>query len=382
MYAVISIIRLNLHQNVTMITQEELLKALENVQEPDLKKDIVSLQLVEDIQLDGNKITFSVKVNNPALHNRKRMEEACKFAIERNYGSNYEVTVNVKALGADRSPDQRSVLPGVKNIIAVASGKGGVGKSTITSNLAAGLAKKGFKVGLIDADIYGPSVPIMFDVQHEKPMAIDVDGKSLIKPVESYGVKLLSIGFFADLNQAIVWRGAMASKAINQMFKDTHWGELDYLLIDLPPGTGDIHLSIVQVVPLTGVVIVSTPQDIALADARKGVGMFKLDSIKVPILGIVENMAYFTPAELPNNKYYIFGQEGAKKLADQLEIPFLGEIPLVQSIRESGDAGRPAVLQEGTPSQIAFDLLVANLIERVNWRNHHMEPTKIVQMEK
>jgi ATP-binding protein involved in chromosome partitioning len=209
-----------------------------------------------------------------------------------------------------------------------------------------------------------------------------VEGKSLIKPVESYGVKLLSIGFFADLNQAIVWRGAMASKAINQMFKDTYWGELDYLLIDLPPGTGDIHLSIVQVVPLTGVVIVSTPQDIALADARKGVGMFKLDSIKVPILGIVENMAYFTPAELPENKYYIFGQEGAKKLAEQLEIPFLGEIPLVQSIRESGDAGRPAVLQEGTPSQIAFDLLVANLIERVNWRNHNMEPTKIVQMEK
>lgn len=371
-----------MHQNVIMITQEELLKALENVQEPDLKKDIVSLKLVEEISIDGNKISFSVKVNNPALHNRKRMEEACKFAIERNHGSIFEVTVNVKALGVDRAPEQRSVLPGVKNIIAIASGKGGVGKSTITANLAAGLAKKGFKVGLIDADIYGPSVPIMFDVQHEKPMMVEIDGKSLIKPVESYGVKLLSIGFFADLNQAIVWRGAMASKAINQMFKDTHWGELDYLLIDLPPGTGDIHLSIVQVVPLTGVVIVSTPQDIALADARKGVGMFKLDSIKVPILGIVENMAYFTPAELPENKYYIFGKEGAKILAEQLEVPFLGEIPLVQSIRESGDAGRPAVLQEGTPTQIAFDLLVANLIERVNWRNHHMEPTKVVQMEK
>lgn len=364
-----------------MITSSDIFKALETVLEPDLKKDIVKLNLVENILIEGENISFDVKVHNPALHARKRMEEACRFAIERTLGSNYKVMVNVKALGVERAPEQRSVLPGVKNIIAVASGKGGVGKSTVTANLAAGLAKKGFRVGVIDADIYGPSVPIMFDVQHEKPRAIDVDGKSMIEPVESYGVKLLSIGFFADLNQAIVWRGAMASKAINQMFKDTYWGELDYMLIDLPPGTGDIHLSIVQVVPLTGVVIVSTPQDIALADARKGVSMFNLDSIKVPILGIVENMAYFTPEELPENKYYIFGREGAKNLATQLEVPFLGEIPIVQSIRESGDAGRPAVLQEGTPSQIAFDLLTANVIERVNWRNHNLEPTKTVQME-
>jgi ATP-binding protein involved in chromosome partitioning len=361
--------------------REDILKALGNVIEPDLKKDIVTLNLVDSIEINEKKISFTVKVNNPAMHSRKRMEEACKFAIERVLGEGLDVSVTVQALGNDRSPEQRSVLPGVKNIIAVASGKGGVGKSTITSNLAAGLAKKGYKVGLIDADIYGPSIPIMFDVQYEKPVAKEIDGKSLIEPVESYGVKLLSIGFFADLNQAIVWRGAMASKAISQMFKDTNWGELDYMLIDLPPGTGDIHLSIVQTVPLTGAVIVSTPQDIALADARKGVNMFRLDSIKVPVLGLIENMAYFTPAELPENKYYIFGKEGAKNLAAQLDIPFLGEIPLVQSIRESGDAGRPAVLQEGTPSQIAFDLLVANLVEKVNWRNNHLEPTKVVQMQ-
>ncbi|HAA00546.1 MAG TPA: chromosome partitioning protein, partial [Flavobacteriales bacterium] len=270
---------------------------------------------------------------------------------------------------------------GVKNIVAIASGKGGVGKSTITANLAAGLAKKGYKVGLIDADIYGPSMPIMFDVQHEKPVALEIDGRSMIKPVESYGVKLLSIGFFAELDQAIVWRGAMASKALTQMFRDTHWGELDYMLIDLPPGTGDIHLSLVQLVPLTGAVVVSTPQQIALADAKKGVSMFQLDSIKVPVLGMIENMAYFTPAELPENKYYIFGQGGARQLAEQIDVPFLGEVPLVQSIRESGDAGRPAVLQEGTPTAIAFDLIVANFVERVNWRNTHMAPTKPVEMQ-
>ena len=348
--------------------------------EPDLKKDIVALGLVSDIKIEGKKISFTVKISNPAMHNRKRMEEACRFAIERVYGAGYEVTVNISALGTDRAPELRKVLPGVKNIIAVASGKGGVGKSTITANLAAGLAKKGYKVGLIDADIYGPSQPLMFDVTHEKPTMIEVDGKQLINPVESYGVKIMSIGFFADLNQAIVWRGAMASKALNQMFTDTYWGPLDYMLIDLPPGTGDIHLSLVQIVPLTGAVIVSTPQDIALADARKGVGMFKLDSINVPVLGIVENMAYFTPEELPDNKYYIFGKGGAKNLAEDMKIPFLGEVPLVQSIRESGDVGRPAVLQEGTPSQIAFDLLVAAFVEQVNWRNKNIGPTKQVQI--
>lgn len=360
---------------------EKIKEALSNVIEPDLKKDLIALDLVSDIKVDNNEISFTVRINNPALHSRKRMEEACRFAIERFLGSSYKVSVNVVALGADRSPDQRSILPGVKNIVAIASGKGGVGKSTITANLAAGLAKKGYKVGLIDADIYGPSMPIMFDVQHEKPVALEIDGRSMIKPVESYGVKLLSIGFFAELDQAIVWRGAMASKALTQMFRDTHWGELDYMLIDLPPGTGDIHLSLVQLVPLTGAVVVSTPQQIALADAKKGVSMFQLDSIKVPVLGMIENMAYFTPAELPENKYYIFGQGGARQLAEQLDVAFLGEVPLVQSIRESGDAGRPAVLQEGTPTAIAFDLIVANFVERVNWRNTHMAPTKPVEMQ-
>jgi ATP-binding protein involved in chromosome partitioning len=268
-------------------------------------------------------------------------------------------------LGNERSPEQRSILPGVKYIVAIASGKGGVGKSTVTANLAAGLVKKGFKVGLIDADIYGPSMPIMFDVENEKPHGTQIDGKTYILPIESHGVKMLSIGFFADVDQAIVWRGAMAVKALTQMFKDTAWGELDFMLIDLPPGTGDIHLSLVSLVQLTGAVIVSTPQPVALADARKGVGMFSLDTIKVPVLGIIENMAYFTPAELPDNKYYIFGQGGARHLAEELQVPFLGEIPLVQSIREAGDVGRPAVLQEGTPSQIAFDLLVTRFVEEV-----------------
>jgi len=364
------------------MTEQDILNVLSNVMEPDLKKDIVSLQLVSDIRIEENEISFTVKAHNPAMHARKRMEEACRFAIERNFGSGIKVSVNVDALGSERSPEQRSVLPGVKNIIAIASGKGGVGKSTVTANLAAGLAKKGYKVGLIDADIYGPSMPIMFDCRTEKPMLTEVDGKSFIKPVENYGVKLLSIGFFAELDQAIVWRGPMASKALNQMVKDAHWGELDYMLIDLPPGTGDIHLSLLQLVPLTGAVIVSTPQDVALADARKGVAMFRLDSVKVPVIGMIENMAYFTPDELPQNKYYIFGKDGAKKLAETMEIPFLGEIPLVQSIRESGDVGRPAVLQEGTATAIAFDLLVANFVEQVNRRNNKLEPTKPIEFIK
>ncbi|MFZ5552507.1 MAG: P-loop NTPase [Bacteroidota bacterium] len=361
------------------LSEKAVLDVLSNVVEPDLKKDIVSLQLVQQLRVSENEISFVVRVHNPAMHARKRMEEACRFALERNFGKEIKMNITVEALGNDRSPEQRSVLPGVKNVIAIASGKGGVGKSTITANLAAGLAKKGYRIGLIDADIYGPSMPIMFDCRTEKPVLTEVEGKSYIKPIENYGVKLLSIGLFAELDQAIVWRGPMASKALSQMVKDAYWGELDFLLVDLPPGTGDIHLSLLQLVPLTGAVIVSTPQDVALADARKGVAMFRLDSVKVPVIGMIENMAYFTPDELPQNKYYIFGKDGAKKLAESLEIPFLGEIPLVQSIRESGDVGRPAVLQEGTPVSIAFDLLVANFVEQVNRRNNKLEPTKPVE---
>lgn len=333
-----------------MILEKDINKALANVIEPDLKKDLITLNLVDSVKiLNENEVEIIVRINNPAMHSKKRMEEAVEFAIHRSISKDIKVSVEVLPLDQDnKTPEQRSILQGVKRVIAIASGKGGVGKSTVTANLAAGLAKKGYKVGLVDADIYGPSMPTMFDVVNDKPEAIDVDGKQLMKPVESYGVKIMSIGFFADPEQAIAWRGAMATKALVQMFKDVYWGELDYMLIDLPPGTGDIHLSLVQSIPLDGALIVSTPQEIALADARKGINMFRLPSINVPIVGLAENMAYFTPAELPENKYYIFGKDGVKMLADKLEVPFVGEIPLVQSLREAGDVGRPAVLQENT----------------------------------
>lgn len=363
------------------ITEEQVIDALRNVVEPDLKKDIITLKLVDKVRIDGNKISFDVKVSNPAMHSRRRMDEACVFNVQRALGKEVEVYPNVIGIPAnDASPETRKVLPGVKNIIAIASGKGGVGKSTVAANLAAGLAKKGFKVGLVDADIYGPSMPLMFDLVNERPTSITIDEKQLIRPVENYGVKVLSIGFFADAMQAIVWRGPMASRALNQMFKDTYWGDLDYMLIDLPPGTGDIHLSLVQAIPLSGAVIVSTPQEVALADAKKGVGMFRLDAIKVPVLGLIENMAWFTPEELPDNKYYIFGRDGVGRLSDQIDVPLLGQIPLVQSIREAGDVGRPAVLQDNTPTSIAFDELVDKFVERVEWRNENLAPTQMVKM--
>ncbi len=373
------LLRINLNKGM-IPSKDQVLEALSSVQEPDLKKSIVELDLIGDFVFSENMVAFSVKVHNPAMHNRKKMEEACEFAVQRFISKDIIVKADVIALPQDRNPEQRKVLPGVKNIIAVSSGKGGVGKSTVTSNLAVGLAQQGYSVGLIDADIYGPSMPLMFDVMDEKPTTIDVEGKNYIKPIENYGVKMLSIGFFADANQAIVWRGPMASKALRQMFIDTYWGSLDYLLIDLPPGTGDIHLSLVQTVPVTGAVVVTTPQGIALADAKKGVGMFKLENINVPVLGIVENMAYFTPSELPENKYFIFGKEGGVKLAEQLGVSLLGQIPLVQSICESGEAGRPAILQETTPQAEAFKNLVKAVEKATEIRNKTMEPTKLVKM--
>jgi ATP-binding protein involved in chromosome partitioning len=346
------------------ITQEAVRAALSRIIEPDLKKDIVALDLVRKMEIEDGRISVHVEVSNPAMHSRKRMEEAVSFQLKQAFGDDIALVVNVSPLSGERG-ELRKVLPGVKHIVAVASGKGGVGKSTITANLAAGLAARGWKVGLVDADIHGPSMPLMFDVVQERPATEEKNGKHWIVPVESYGVKMLSIGFFAAQDQAIAWRGPMASKALEQLFKDADWGELDILLVDLPPGTGDIHLSLVQAVPLTGAIIVSTPQAVALADARKGVGLFRLPSVNVPLLGIVENMAWFTPEELPENKYYIFGKGGARSLAEELKVPFLGEVPLVQSIRESGDVGRPAVLQGDTVAGQAFDDLCTAVMHRL-----------------
>lgn len=347
------------------ITEESLKDALRKVIEPDLKKDIVTLDLVSDIKIDGNTVSFTVKVYNPAMHAKKRMEEALQFQLERAFGKEVNAQIALIPLPKDKEPEVRAVLSNVKHIIAVASGKGGVGKSTVTANLAAGLAKLGYKVGLVDADIYGPSMPTMFDLVGQRPVGVEVDGKTLIKPIESYGVKILSIGFFADPEQAVVWRGPMATKALNQMFKDADWGDLDFMIVDLPPGTGDVHLTLVQNVPLTGAIIVSTPQEVALADARKGINMFRMDSLKVPVLGIVENMAWFTPEELPDNKYYIFGKDGASNLAQAMNVPLLAQIPLIQSVREAGDVGRPAVLQDNTLSSKVFDEFVRKFVESV-----------------
>ena len=361
------------------LIQDNLLKALATVIEPEMGKDVVALSLVSNIEIKEGEVSFTIKVKNPTMHNRKRMQEAGEFAVERFFGKEVKATVAIEILPAEEKKPE-PVLPNVKNIVAIASGKGGVGKSTVTANLAIALVQKGYKVGLVDADVYGPSMPIMFDCVNEKPNGIQEDGKNLLLPVEAHGVKLLSIGFFADPSQAIVWRGSMASKAIKQMFLDAKWGELDYLLIDLPPGTGDVHLTIVQSVPLTGAVVVSTPQDIAVADARKGAAMFQLDSVNVPVLGIIENMAYFTPAELPDNKYYIFGKDGAKNLASDLKIPLLAELPLVQSVREAGDAGRPAVLQGDTPIAEAFNALADKFVAEVENRNANLAPTEKVEI--
>jgi len=366
------------------ISKSDVLKALEKITVPGEGKNMVESGAVTNIMVFGDEVVVDVTINNPSLQARKKTEVEILKAIHAEVYEKAKIKINVKVDAAAAKPKTNEIkgkpLPGIKNIIAVASGKGGVGKSTVTANLAVTLAKMGFKVGLLDADIYGPSMPIMFDVAQEKPLAVNIDGKSKMKPVESYGVKLLSIGFFTQPNQAVIWRGPMASKALNQMIFDAHWGEIDFMLIDLPPGTGDIHLSIMQAMPVTGAVVVSTPQEIALADARKGVAMFQQDSINVPVLGIVENMAYFIPEELPENKYYIFGKEGAKHLAEDLKIPFLGEIPLVQSIREAGDVGRPAAMQTGTPIEAAFEKLTKSVVQEVVKRNTALPPTEAIKI--
>ena len=365
------------------LAKADILKALENITVPGEGQNMVESGAVKNIQVFGDEVVVDITINNPSLQARKKTEVEILKTIHRDVYEKAKITVNVQ-VDAPAKPKVNEIkgkpIPGIQNIIAVASGKGGVGKSTITANLAVSLAKMGFKVGLLDADIYGPSMPIMFDVANERPLAVDIGGKSKMKPVENYGVKMLSIGFFTEPNQAVIWRGPMAAKALNQLIFDAHWGELDFMLLDLPPGTGDIHLSIMQAMPVTGAVVVSTPQEVALADARKGVAMFQQDSINVPVLGIVENMAYFTPAELPENKYYIFGREGAKNLAEDLKVRLLGEIPLVQSIREAGDVGRPAALQTATLVESAFEELTKNVVEELVRRNDNLPPTEAIKI--
>ena len=358
---------------------DSVLEALKKVNEPDLGKDIVSLGLVSNIEITENSINFSVQMKNAAMHARKRMEEACAFAIERHICKDISVNVNIQAL--KKAEAAQNVLPNIKNTIAIVSGKGGVGKSTIASNTAVGLVKKGFKVGIVDADIYGPSIPLMFDMLHYKPLSRKINNKQYIVPAENYGVKILSIGFFAELDQAVVWRGPMAVKALKQLIFDADWGELDYLIIDTPPGTGDVHLSIVQSLPLTGAVVVTTPQQVALADAKKAIAMFKMENIKVPVLGIVENMSWFTPKNHPDEKYFIFGEDGGENLSKSLDLNLLGKIPLIQSIRQSGDAGRPAVLQQETNVEKYYDNFCNELIASIDKRNTNLDKTKVVPVE-
>ncbi len=362
------------------LDRKQILAALETITIAGEGKNMVESGAVKNVLTFGNEVVVDLIVTTPAMHIKKRAEDDIKKLIHEKFSPDADVKVNIKVEVPDNNEVKGKSIPGISNIIAVASGKGGVGKSTVTANLAVTLAKMGFKVGVLDADIYGPSMPIMFDVENEKPISVEVDGKSKMKPIESYEIKILSIGFFTSPSQAVIWRGPMAAKALNQMIFDADWGQLDFLLLDLPPGTGDIHLSIMQSLPITGAVIVSTPQAVALADTKKGVSMFMSDSINVPVLGIVENMAYFTPEELPNNKYYIFGKEGAKSLAEDLQVPFLGEVPLVQSIREAGDYGRPAALQTGSIIETVFEDITRKIVEETVKRNDNLPPTEIVKI--
>lgn len=362
------------------LDRKEILKALETITIAGEGKNMVESGAIANVLTFGDEVVVDLVLHTPAMHIKKRAEDDIRKTIHNLVYADAKVKVNVKVEAAEKNEIKGKSIPGIKNIIAVASGKGGVGKSTVTANLAVTLAKMGFSVGVLDADIYGPSMPIMFDVESEKPVSITIDGKSKMKPIESYEVKMLSIGFFTAPSQAVIWRGPMASKALNQMIFDADWGELDFMLIDLPPGTGDIHLSIMQSLPITGAVVVSTPQAVALADAKKGVSMFLSEAINVPVLGIIENMAYFTPDELPDNKYYIFGKEGARNLAEDLNVPFLGEVPIVQSIREAGDYGRPAAMQTGSVSEAVFEEITRNVVQETVSRNENLPATEAIKI--
>jgi len=364
----------------SVMTKEDILKALSNVEEPDLGKDLVTLNMVQDIEIEGNYVAFTIVLTTPACPLKDMIKNACINAVK--ILVNKEATVNVRFTSktTTKRTDDNAVLPQVKNIIAVVSGKGGVGKSTVAANLALALSQGGAKVGLMDADIYGPSVPIMFGVRGERPMMQEVNGKGMIVPLERYGIKLLSIGLLVDEKNAVVWRGPMASSAIRQFVTEVNWGELDYLVIDMPPGTGDIHLTLVTTVPVTGAVVVTTPQDVALADAKKAIAMFGQAQKKVPIIGLIENMSYFTPAELPNNKYYIFGKEGGKRLAEEYELPFLGQIPLVQSIREGGDQGVPVMMADDEITKKAFEEFAAAAARSISMRNANMSAPQVAEV--
>lgn len=366
-----------------MLTKKIISETLSKFYFDDEKIDIVSMGLVKNIVIFDNEIVIDLEVLNPTLKSKNLIKEKLLNFLKVHLNQDISLKINFKVVNKPKKNkifNPLKKLNNISNIIAISSGKGGVGKSTITANLAVSLSKMGFSVGILDADIYGPSIPLMFDVSNKKPLAVNVEGKSKMKPIENYGVKILSIGFFTKNDEAVIWRGPMASKALNQMIFDADWGKLDFLLIDLPPGTGDIHLSIMQSLPISGAVVVSTPQLVALSDARKGVSMFKKDNINVPVLGIIENMSFFVPKELPKNKYYIFGKEGAKNLASDLEIPFLGEIPLIQSVREAGDYGRPASMQENTFSEITFNNISKNMLSELLIRNKELPETEIIKI--
>ena len=363
------------------MTEEAILKALSNVQEPDLGKDLVTLNMVKDVKINGNDVSFTIVLTTPACPMKDMMRTASENAVKLLVNKEANVQVNFTANTTSTRKENLQILSGVKNIIAVVSGKGGVGKSTVSANIALALAEGGASVGLMDADIYGPSVPIMFGVRGARPMMKDIDGKGYILPLEKYGIKLMSIGLLVDEKNAVVWRGPMASSAIKQFVTEVDWGPLDYLIIDMPPGTGDIHLTLMQTVPVTGVVIVTTPQAVALADAKKGIAMFGQAQINVPIIGLAENMAYFTPTELPDNKYYLFGKEGGKKLAEEYDLAFLGQIPLVQSIREGGDEGVPAMMGTDEISKQAFRNITAQAVRNIAIRNAGVPATQVIKTE-